>query len=98
MTWAQLIREYYKLCIESGCAVDLNLDDLEPGAHYILVTAHQNHKYHKGIIGYVGLGFSGVEGRLMSYDNYKDPDTAIESNIKYLIDSVKGNETNENNK
>jgi len=98
MTWAQLIREYYKLCIESGCAVDLNLDDLEPGAHYILVTAHQNHKYHKGIIGYVGLGFSGVEGRLMSYDNYKDPDTAIESNIKYLIDSVKENETNENNK
>lgn len=39
MTWAQLIREYYKLCIKSGCALDLSLDDLEPGAHYIFVTA-----------------------------------------------------------
>ena len=66
MTWAQLIREYYKLCIESGCALDLSLDDLEPGA-------------------------SGAEKRMMSYDNYKDPDMVIESNIKQLIDSVKEN-------
>ena len=91
MTWAQLIREYYKLCIESGCALDLSLDDYEPGAHYIFVTAHQNHTYHKGIIGYVGLGGDGVEGRLMSYDFYKDPDAAIEAHIEYLIDSVKEN-------
>ena len=91
MTWAELIREYYKLCIESECALELSLNDVEPGAHYIFITAHQNNKYHKGIIGYVGLGIGGIEGRMMSYGNYKDPDIVIESNIKELIDSVKGN-------
>ena len=95
MTWAQLIREYYKLCIESGCALNLSLDDLEPGAHYISITAHQNNKYYKQIIGYIGLGGSDVEGRMLSYDNYKDPDTVIEYNIKQMIDLVQENKIND---
>lgn len=87
MTWAELIREYYKLCMESGCAIDLGIES-EPGAHFIWVKAHRQNHFNKQIIGYVGLGTGGVEGRMISYDNYKYPDLVIEQKIKDIVNEI----------
>lgn len=87
MTWAELIREYYKLCMESGCAIDLGLES-EPGAHFIWAKAHRQNYFNKQIIGYVGLGMGNVEGRMISYDDYKDPDLVIEQKIKDMVTEI----------
>lgn len=81
MTWAELIREYYKKCIETGCAIDLSLDLSEPGAQYIFATAHSNnYRYcNRKIIGYIG------GSGMVSYDIYKDPDEVIEQNMEELV-------------
>ena len=89
MTWAKLIREYYRLCMESGCAIDLMLDTSEAGAHYIFATAHNGKCRNSKIIGYVGLGVNGVEGRMMSYDDYKDADTVVNLKIEQMVSEVR---------
>lgn len=90
MTWAELIREYYKLCMKSNCALNLSLNTSEPGAHYICIEAHEKESRCKTIIGYVGLATGGIEGRMVSYDNYKDPDDVIEYKIEKAINLVRG--------
>ena len=79
MTWAELIREYYKKCMETGCAVDLSLDLSEPGAQYIFATAHTNDYHNRKIIGYIG------GSGMVSYDIYKDPDEVVEQNMGELV-------------